>query len=191
MQANDAPILLEVSSETGSARVPARVNPMRIGRAVDNDVVLDSEPTVSRYHAELLRDEHGWALRDLGSQNGTHVNGVRLHDDAAHRIAPSDVIGVGAVTIRLLDASDAGGMTVIDNRGKDLHKLISALSQREREVLALVAAGRTDDQVANELFISVKTVHSHLDKIRDKSGVRRRAELTRLAVRLGLSTAPR
>ena len=72
-----------------------------------------------------------------------------------------------------------------------MHLLLTALSQREREVLTLVAAGRTDEQVSHELYISVKTVHSHLDRIRDKTGVRRRAELTRLAVRLGLSNTPR
>jgi DNA-binding CsgD family transcriptional regulator len=191
MQPSDIPVLLEVASETGTARLPARQNPLRIGRAVDNDVVLDSEPTVSRYHAELLCDADGWCVRDLGSQNGTHVNGVRLGDGSVHRLAGSDVIGIGAVTIRLLDASGVGASTIIDDRGKNSHKLMTALSNREREVLTLVAGGRTDDQVANELFISVKTVHSHLDKIRDKSGVRRRADLTRLAVRLGLSTPPR
>ena len=56
------------------------------------------------------------------------------------------------------------------------------LSRREKELLALVAEGLTDNQIAEKLFISVRTVRSHLDRIRDKSGCRRRAELTRLAV---------
>jgi predicted ATPase/DNA-binding CsgD family transcriptional regulator len=60
------------------------------------------------------------------------------------------------------------------------------LSPRERELVALVARGRTDAQIAAELFISVRTVRSHLDRIRDKTGCRRRAELTRLALEQGL-----
>ena len=62
----------------------------------------------------------------------------------------------------------------------------AGLSARERELVALVARGRTDAQIAAELFISVRTVRSHLDRIRDKTGCRRRADLTRLALNSGL-----
>jgi predicted ATPase/DNA-binding CsgD family transcriptional regulator len=60
------------------------------------------------------------------------------------------------------------------------------LSPRERELIALVARGRTDAEIAGELYISVRTVRSHLDRIRDKTGFRRRADLTRLALAEGL-----
>jgi len=60
------------------------------------------------------------------------------------------------------------------------------LSPRERELVTLVAQGRTDAQIAAQLYISVRTVGSHLDRIRDKTGCRRRADLTRLALRAGL-----
>ena len=183
-------VLLEVSSETGTARFPVRGETVRVGRAVDNDVVLGSEPTVSRQHAEWVRDDSGWAVRDLGSHNGTHVNGARLADGAMQRVGPDDVVGLGTVTVRLVALDGGEGLTVEDGRGRDMHRLLTALSAREREVLRLVAAGRTDEQVATELYISVKTVHSHLDRIRTKTGLRRRAELTRLAVRLGLSSPP-
>ena len=56
------------------------------------------------------------------------------------------------------------------------------LSARERELVTLVAQGRTNAQIAAELYISVRTVGSHLDRIRDKTGCRRRADLTRLAL---------
>ena len=56
-----------------------------------------------------------------------------------------------------------------------------ALTVREREILKLVAEGETDADIARQLFISVRTVRSHLDRIRDKTGRRRRADLTRLA----------
>jgi DNA-binding CsgD family transcriptional regulator len=54
-----------------------------------------------------------------------------------------------------------------------------ALSPREYEVIALVAKGHTDNEIATQLFISVRTVRSHLDRIRDKTEARRRADLTR------------
>jgi len=61
-----------------------------------------------------------------------------------------------------------------------------ALSPRERELVTLVARGHTDAQIAGLLTISVRTVGSHLDRIRDKTGCRRRADLTRLALSAGL-----
>ena len=51
----------------------------------------------------------------------------------------------------------------------------------------MVARGRTDAQIAAELFISVRTVRTHLDRIRDKTGCRRRADLTRLALQARLA----
>jgi predicted ATPase/DNA-binding CsgD family transcriptional regulator len=60
------------------------------------------------------------------------------------------------------------------------------LSARERELATLVAQGLTDAQIAAQLFISIRTVRSHLDRIRDKTGCRRRADLTRLALAEGL-----
>ncbi len=63
---------------------------------------------------------------------------------------------------------------------------LDALSPRERELVTLVARGHTDAQIAEQLHISVRTVSSHLDRIRDKTGCRRRADLTRLALNAGL-----
>jgi DNA-binding CsgD family transcriptional regulator len=60
------------------------------------------------------------------------------------------------------------------------------LSPRERELVTLVARGRTDAQIAAQMYISVRTVSTHLDRIRDKTGCRRRADLTRLALSSGL-----
>jgi DNA-binding CsgD family transcriptional regulator len=56
------------------------------------------------------------------------------------------------------------------------------LSARERELITLIAQGRTNAQIAAELHISIRTVSSHLDRIRDKTGCRRRTDLTRLAL---------
>jgi predicted ATPase/DNA-binding CsgD family transcriptional regulator len=60
------------------------------------------------------------------------------------------------------------------------------LSARERELVTLVAQGATNAQIAAQLYISVRTVSSHLERIRDKTGCRRRADLTRLALTAGL-----
>ena len=66
----------------------------------------------------------------------------------------------------------------------------SHLSNREKEVLMLVAEGRTDREIADALFLSITTIHSHLDRIRDRTGCRRHADLTRLAIEHGLAPAP-
>jgi DNA-binding CsgD family transcriptional regulator len=63
---------------------------------------------------------------------------------------------------------------------------LAQLSAREWELVILVARGATDAQIAAQLYISVSTVRSYLDRIRDKTGCRRRADLTRLALRVGL-----
>jgi non-specific serine/threonine protein kinase len=64
--------------------------------------------------------------------------------------------------------------------------VLGQLSPREQELVTLVAQGRTDVQIAQQLYISVRTVRSHLDRIRDKTGSRRRADLTRLALQASL-----
>jgi predicted ATPase/DNA-binding CsgD family transcriptional regulator len=61
-----------------------------------------------------------------------------------------------------------------------------ALSPREQELVVMVAHGHTDAQIATQLYLSINTVRSHLDRIRDKTGCRRRADLTRLALQTRL-----
>ena len=60
------------------------------------------------------------------------------------------------------------------------------LSEREREIVELLAGGATDAQIAGRLFLSVNTVRSHLERIRDKTGARRRADLVRYAIQAGI-----
>jgi hypothetical protein len=69
-----------------------------IGRANDCDCVL-AEPTVSRRHAELRRDRNRWLLRDLGSRNGTRVNGMRVLE--ATEVHPGDRVALGDARYRL------------------------------------------------------------------------------------------
>jgi DNA-binding NarL/FixJ family response regulator len=63
----------------------------------------------------------------------------------------------------------------------------ATLSAREREVLQLLAEGKTSKEIANSLTVSVKTVESHRSQIMDKLGIRTVAELTKFAVREGLT----
>jgi ABC-type multidrug transport system ATPase subunit/pSer/pThr/pTyr-binding forkhead associated (FHA) protein len=68
-----------------------------VGRDPQNQIVLD-DPLVSRRHAEFRRLADGrWTLVDLGSFNGTFVNGVRLEET---RLEPLDLIGIGASQFR-------------------------------------------------------------------------------------------
>jgi DNA-binding CsgD family transcriptional regulator len=60
------------------------------------------------------------------------------------------------------------------------------LSDREREVLALVAAGMSDQEIADQLVLSYHTVHRHVANIRHKLGSASRAAAVAEAVRLGL-----
>jgi DNA-binding NarL/FixJ family response regulator len=59
---------------------------------------------------------------------------------------------------------------------------VRPLQGRELEILRLVVQGKTDAEIGRELFISPRTVQNHLTRIREKTGLRRRSELTRWAV---------
>jgi DNA-binding CsgD family transcriptional regulator len=60
------------------------------------------------------------------------------------------------------------------------------LSARERQIMALVAGGASNAKIAETLFVTPNTVRTHLDRIRDKTGARNRAELTRYAIQAGI-----
>ena len=78
-------------------RLPARV--LRIGRAEDNDIVV-AELSVSRHHAELRKAAlGGYEIADLGSYNGTFVNGQRI---TSASVTEDDVIGISVATFRLV-----------------------------------------------------------------------------------------
>jgi DNA-binding NarL/FixJ family response regulator len=65
-------------------------------------------------------------------------------------------------------------------RGEQSH--VRPLQGRELDVLRLVVQGKTDNEIGKALFISPRTVQNHLTRIREKTGLRRRSELTRWAV---------
>jgi DNA-binding NarL/FixJ family response regulator len=63
---------------------------------------------------------------------------------------------------------------------------LDALTDREREMLAWVATGRSNQEIANELFLSPATVRTHISRAMGKLGARDRAQLVVFAVRAGL-----
>jgi hypothetical protein len=69
-----------------------------LGRAPTNTVVL-SEPFASNEHARLYRRDGRWWLEDLGSRNGTRLNGERLR--ARTIVVTGDVLGIGGVQLRI------------------------------------------------------------------------------------------
>jgi len=82
---------------------------LRIGRSPDNDWVIadDGGRTVSRRHCEIHRQEGRAWITDLGSANGTLLNGRPLAPQVAAPLEPGDVLTLGLVTIRVM-ASAAG-----------------------------------------------------------------------------------
>ncbi|HKY12571.1 MAG TPA: response regulator transcription factor [Gaiellaceae bacterium] len=85
-----------------------------------------------------------------------------------------------AVTTLVRDYVERGG------RGEEQ---FDVLTPRELEVLKLIAEAYTNKQIADALFISIKTVERHRQNILDKLGMRDRVELTRYAIRRGLIQA--
>jgi ABC-type multidrug transport system ATPase subunit len=81
-----------------TARMPLPAKAMRIGRIPDNDVVL-SDLNVSRHHAELRKSPTGqYEIIDLGSHNGTFVNGQRVTKQV---LTEQDLVSIGSSTFRL------------------------------------------------------------------------------------------
>lgn len=71
--------------------------PVVMGRMPGCEVVL-GDPNVSRRHAEVRASGRGWVVSDLGSTNGTKVNGVRI--SGSEPLRPGDEIRVGATSLR-------------------------------------------------------------------------------------------
>lgn len=110
-------------------------------------------------------------------------------DDARSALAVADRLGAAPVRDRaaalLRSLGDTGRL-----RPQRASDVATVLSRREQEVLALVAEGLTNAQIAERLYISRKTAEHHVGRVLTKLGVRSRAEAAALAVRLA-ATADR
>ncbi|MFI8004159.1 FHA domain-containing protein [Streptomyces sp. NPDC086010] len=122
---------------------------MRIGRALENELVV-SDLQVSRLHAEFRATPDGrFEIRDLGSHNGTYVNGQPLHKSGSALIGPNDIVGVGHSTFRLVGdrleefvdtgevSFSARHLTVTVDGGKDILKDVS-FGVPEKSLIAVI-----------------------------------------------------
>lgn len=121
-------------------------------------------------HAALTNGAAGFLLKDAGPV---------LLLEAVRAAARGDVLVSPSVTVRLLAHFSAP-----DARASPEQPTIP-LTEREEEVLRAAAQGRSNAEIAEELFISLGTVKTHLSSLQDKIGARNRVELAAFAWRSG------
>ncbi|WP_245873683.1 FHA domain-containing protein [Streptomyces phaeoluteigriseus] len=122
---------------------------MRIGRALENDLVV-SDLQVSRNHAEFHSTPDGrMEIRDLGSHNGTYVNGQPIAKGGSQLLGPADIVGVGHSTFRIVgdrleEFVDTGAvsfsarhLTVTVDGGKQILKDVS-FGVPEKSLIAVI-----------------------------------------------------
>ncbi|MFG2785607.1 FHA domain-containing protein [Streptomyces prunicolor] len=122
---------------------------MRIGRALENELVV-SDLQVSRHHAEFHATPDGrYEIRDLGSHNGTYVNGQPITKGGSALLGPNDIVGVGHSTFRLVGdrleefvdtgevSFSARHLTVTVDGGKQILKDVS-FGVPEKSLIAVI-----------------------------------------------------
>ncbi|GAA4078005.1 LuxR C-terminal-related transcriptional regulator [Nocardioides kongjuensis] len=134
-------------------------------RACFQEAIALLEPLPLRYDRARVHFAFGQTLRRAGR---------RAEADAVITAARDAYLALGAATYvaRCDRELAAGGVNVV--RG---HREFDDLTPQEEAVAGLVAQGRSNKEVAAELFLSVKTVQFHLTRVYAKLGVRSRAEL--------------
>ncbi len=120
-------------------------------------------------HGALKAGARGFLLKDAGPE---------LLVQAVQAAARGDALIAPSVTVRLLSTFAAG-------REGAPAQPIEPLTAREEEVLLTVARGRTNAEIADELFISLSTVKSHLASLMNKLGARNRVEIAMWAYETG------
>ncbi len=143
----------------GGQRVPLDDDDVTVGRADTNTIVLGNG-LVSRRHALFGRDRDGYYVRDLGSRNGTYLNGEQLRDDT-RRLRPGDSLTIGSEPIRFLagEATRSVSSPQVPLRGTQVVRL-------ERERLRI---GRDP---ANDVVLSDPNVSRFHAEVLESDGVR-------------------
>ena len=183
---------IEVISGVRSWRFALEDNRTTIGKSDENSVPVPDDPTASHLHAVLERFPAGWCVTDLGSTNGTWVNGERIW--ASHRLRHGDEVRVGQTRLIFRDSLAAGGAQT------EAEQEAPALTTRERDVLValcrpllardMFTEPASTRAIADELVITQAAVKQHLGNLYDKFGVgagdaHRRARLANEALRRG------
>ena len=187
---------LDIARITGvkSAYVNAALLGLALAAGADGDpAVAATLHGVADGHCE--RAGRVFEATEAGLRDRDHAHLRASLGDAAFEAAYSrgrtlsqaDAI---ALATAAAEPDPAVGSTTVPAAGQVMaDALAGPLSQRERDIVALLAGGATDAQIAERLFVSVNTVRSHLERIRDKTGARRRAELVRYAIQAGIDPA--
>ncbi len=183
---------LEVWKRSGREVQPLGDRPVTVGRGQDTVLRLD-DAEVSRLHAVIEKVSSGWSVRDLGSRNGTHLNGERIIGERVLR--PDDEIQVGGVRLFFRAEDVAGSLTMTRPVGR-----APELTRREQAVLQAlcrpIALGdvftepATVRQMAAALQVTETAVKYHLGNLYLKFGIpdegdRRRVRLANEALRRG------
>jgi predicted component of type VI protein secretion system len=185
---------IEIVSGRRSWRVELHADRTTLGTASENDVPIE-DPSVSHLHAVLERFPAGWCVTDLGSSNGTWLNGERIWSPC--RVRHDDEIRIGQTRLLFREPSGAAEPET------DVEGEPPALTARERDVLVALcrpilgrdmftepASTRT---IADELVVSHAAVKQHLANLFDKFAIgaedaNRRLQLANSAIRSGAVT---
>jgi DNA-binding CsgD family transcriptional regulator len=184
---------LELWKRSGREVQVLEHEPITVGRGRNNVIVLADDPAVSRLHAIFQEVVAGWSVRDLGSRNGSYVNGERILGERVLR--PNDEVRIGSVRFFFRAYDVAGNATTTSAVERP-----PVLTRREREVLVTlcrpVASGdmftepASVRQMAAELVVTEAAVKQHLLNLYEKFGIeedgdRRRVRLANEAIRRG------
>jgi FHA domain-containing protein len=188
---------LEVWKPSGRELIALSGQRVTLGKAPTNAVSLEHDTTVSRLHAVLENFGQAWSVRDLGSRNGTYVNGEKI---VAERILRSgDELRLGSSRLMFWMTREAGEPTDQETEtGKSILRP-PRMTPRELEVLMVLCRPFVSDdpfpepasvrQMARELFVTEAAVKQHLQHLYDKYGIQsegdRRVRLANAAIRLG------
>lgn len=169
-----------------------------IGRAPDASVRISPRfRHVSRRHAEIWRERNSIKIRDLGSQAGTHVNGVWVKEPREATVAVGDRIWVGGLELEVVEqvsmlaqvlaethisleeAAEAEETTIQKHTAPlPARFALAALTQAELEVLLWMSRGYLDDnEIGQTLFRSPNTVRTQVSSILRKLNVHSRGEI--------------
>jgi DNA-binding NarL/FixJ family response regulator len=140
----------------------------------------ESTGLILRLPIDRAADEHGIAAV-RAALGGAGFTEAWL---AGRALAPSDAITEALALDPAADPHAAPEQTVDELDGRPPMSI--SFTPREREVLRLLVAGRTDREIAGELFVSVRTVEHHVARILDKLDVHTRTAAATAALAAGL-----
>ena len=169
---------VEIRGPEGTRLVELTNDRSSLGRAMTNDVVVLLDPSVSRLHAVIERYPTGFCVRDLGSANGTFVNGEAVKGET--RLRTGDELRLGNSRLTFFVVGDdntevtavAEGPPVLTRRERDL---LLALCRPLLEGAAFAPPAGIR-QMAAELFVSEAAVKFHLANLYDKFGLSEQAD---------------